>query len=81
MDQSLLGGIIGFVVGVILPLLFASFIPNQKFYSWGQIIGRKMSIAGNKYVGVNYEKLENNLTGSALSFSQGVRDGAAEDNK
>jgi len=80
MDQTALGAIIGVLVGMILPLLFATFLPNAKFYNWGVSVGKKMSAEGNKIIGKNYEQLENNLTGSMLSFSQGVKDGAAQDN-
>lgn len=81
MEQvNVLTMILGFLVGVILPIVFANFIPNEKFYKWGKSVGRKMSAAGNKLVGKSYEQLENNLTGSMLSFSQGIKEGAGEDN-
>ena len=73
--------IIAFVVGILLPLIFASFVPNTKFHAWGVSIGQKLSAAGNKVAGVSWEKLENNLTGSFISFAQGVEEGADEDDQ
>ena len=69
--------ILSFVVGVGLPLIFASFLPNQKFHDWGVSIGKKLSAAGGKIPG--YEEIENNLTGSFVSFAQGLQEGADSD--
>lgn len=71
--------IIAFVVGTGLPLIFASFLPNSKFYNWGVSVGKKMSAAGRKISG--WEGIENNLTGSFLSFAQGLKEGADEDDE
>jgi len=70
-----------FIVGTILPLVFLYLIPNAKFYAWGVSTGKKMSKAGNKIIGKSYEQLENNITGSFLSFAQGVKEGASTDNQ
>lgn len=69
--------IIGFVVGVLVPVIFMSFLPNTKFKKWGITVGTKASLKGSKLLGKeNWEKLENNLTGSFLSFAQGFAEGA-----
>jgi hypothetical protein len=73
--------ILGFVAGVILPLLFANFVPNEKFYNWGYKFGKKGSAAGKKFLGENYEKVENNFTGSFIGFAQGLQDGADSDDE
>lgn len=74
MDLTL---IIGFVVGVLAPVIFMSFLPNKKFKAWGTVVGKKASLKGSKLIGKeNWEKLENNLTGSVLSFAQGFVEGA-----
>ena len=74
--------IIGFVVGMVLPLIFAYFIPNDKFYSWGYALGKKMSAYGSsKLKKEDYEKLENNITSSVVNFAAGFQEGADEDDE
>ena len=71
---------LSFLVGTLLPILFVYFLPNEKFYNWGYLIGQNLSTAGKKLVGEsNWEKFENNLTGSFFSFSQGLKEGADSD--
>lgn len=71
--------IIGFIVGILLPLIFGSILPNSKFFEWGFKAGKKSSSKGRQILGANWEKIENNLTGSFLSFAQGFKDGADVD--
>ena len=71
--------IIAFLAGTIIPLLFISFLPNKKFHDWGVGIGQKLSAAGNKFAGANWESFENNITGSFMSFSKGLEEGADSD--
>lgn len=78
--SGVLGAIFGFIFGVLVPLLFLRYLPNEKFFKWGQGIGRKISAGGRKFLAIEaWEKLENNLLGSATAFVQGVEAGASED--
>jgi len=78
--STLLTGLISFVVGVLLPMAFATFLPNKLFYGFGFNLGKKMSQEGNKLIGKSYEELENNLTGSVIAFAQGLEEGSNVDN-
>jgi hypothetical protein len=71
--------VVGFLVGTLVPFVFMSLLPNSKFHAWGVSTGKKLSAAGTKIVGGNWENLENNLTGSFISFAKGVEEGANED--
>lgn len=72
--------VIGIAVGTILPFILATFVPNTWFKNLGVKAGRDLSRAGRKLVGKDaFEKIENNFTGSLLSFAQGVVQGADED--
>jgi len=72
--------ILSFIVGLILPMIFANFLPNEKFYAWGRKVGRKLSSGGRTVVQIQaWEQFENNITGSFLAFANGLRDGADDD--
>ncbi len=72
-------GVIGVIVGILLPVLFTQFLPNEKFHAWGYKFGKNMSRAAVGYMGENWEKAENNFTGSILAFAQGLKEGADVD--
>lgn len=78
MDWSI---IIAFLVGTLLPLIFASVLPNTTFYKWGFSAGKKLSAKGKSWVGGSWENFENNLTGSFVSFAQGLKEGADSDDE
>lgn len=72
--------ILTFLFTVLIPLIFTTFLPNQKFYGWGKMYGRKVSRFMNKKLkALNWEAVENNFTGSLVSFAQGIQDGADSD--
>ena len=72
--------IIAFVVGIIVPLLFTYFLPNAKANEYGKALGAKMSAFGSAKLGKDsYEKLENNITGTFVSFALGFQEGADSD--
>ena len=72
--------VVGFIIGVVLPIIFAKWLPNSLFHNWGVKVGRVMSATmRNKITVGNWEGFENKLTGSFLAFAQGVKDGADED--
>jgi len=72
--------VVGFIVGMILPLIFAKYLPNEKFYKWGVKHGKYLTKKGREWFGVeNWEKVENSITGSAVAYVQGVSDGADSD--
>ena len=60
---------LSFLIGVILPVIFVKFLPNEKFYKWGEKAGQKLSSKGFEFFGKNWENLENKLTGSFLAFA------------
>ena len=68
--------IIAFMVGVMVPLIFTQFLPNEKFYNWGFTLGKSMSRKGKGLVGESWEQAENNFTGSVVAFAQGLKEGA-----
>ena len=73
-------GVAGFFVGSILPFVLASVLPNKWFKTLGVKAGRDLSRMGRRLIGPDsYEKFENTLTGSLVSFAQGVAEGADED--
>ena len=78
MDFLTNGAIIGVIVTIII-LLFQKYLPNSNFHAWGVKAGKKFSAKGNAYLPGNFETLENNLTGSFLSFAQGFSEGADSD--
>lgn len=71
--------IIAFVVGILAPFLFGQLLPNKKFHGWGFALGKKASEKGKALIGDSWDKLENNLTGSFLSFAEGFKEGADSD--
>jgi len=72
--------IIAFLIGTLLPFIFASLLPNSKFYNWGYKAGQKLSLFFRDKVGIEaWESMENNITGSFFSYSQGLKDGADSD--
>lgn len=75
-----IGVILTFVFTVLIPLIFLTFLPNEKLYNWGFKYGSKWSKWMNKKLGrLNWEGIENNITGSVISFAQGIKDGADSD--
>lgn len=77
-DILIQGGIvalIGFVISVV-----TAWIKKGQFEDWGKTAGRALSKIGNARMGkVNWEKVEDVITLSILSFAKGVKIGADED--
>lgn len=72
--------VIAFVVGILLPFIFASLLPNSKFYAWGFSAGKKLSGFMQGKVGKDaWEAMENNITGSFFAYAQGLKEGADSD--
>ncbi len=72
--------LIGLILGFIIPLLFATFLPNDKVYNFGFKIGQKLSSKGKSVLGSTWEDaVENNLTGTIVAAANGLKDGADSD--
>ena len=66
--------------GTLLPMIFAKWVPNEKWHQWGFSAGKKLSEKGVQFFGAkSWEQLENSMLGSFAAFVQGVTEGANED--
>lgn len=72
------GGIMMLVFFVIS--VITAWVKKGQFEGWGKIVGRWLSKVGNVKLGKTaWEKIEDVLTLSILSFAKGVKLGADED--
>lgn len=80
MDSTLLTGLLTFLVTMLIPWLFMTYLPNDKISAFGKKLGRKMSSgAGGKIGKANWESIENKFTGGLVALAEGIKDGADED--
>ena len=79
MTEYLVGIAITLGISVVSSIGLA-YVKKGKFENWGKTVGRFLSKLGNTQMGKDkWEKIEDIITLSILSFAKGVKLGADED--
>ncbi len=79
--DTILNVIIGFAITGGVTLLF-SVIKGGKFESWGVVVGKALSKLGRARIGkAAWEKMEDVIIMSFVSFAKGLKDGADWDDE
>lgn len=80
--KDILVQLLGGTVTTVLIGILISLVKKGQFNSWGKIAGRFLSKLGNARLGKTvWEKFEDVITISLVSFTQGLKEGADEDDK
>ncbi len=77
-DILIQGGIVALIVFVVSVL--TAWVKKGQFENWGKTVGKWLSKIGNLKMGKEkWEKIEDVITLSILSFAKGLKIGADED--
>lgn len=81
MNEFLIGVGVSAAISIITSILTA-FIKKGKFENWGYTVGKSLSkFAGSKMGAKKWEKIEDVITLSILSFAKGIKQGADRDDE